>query len=127
MSNPYYSVAFNAIVDTLIRSASFNNEFPAIEAGFDAVATKVNASLKAPDGEVLANLPALALRASKSLAFDASGNPIATVAATSEEMAAAVAAAITASDAAIAAAASAATVAGATNALQLLQLELGII
>lgn len=127
MSNPYYSVAFNALVDTLIRSSSYNNEFAAIEAGFDAVGTKINASLKAPDGEVLANLPALALRASKSLAFDASGNPIAAVAATSEEMAAAVVAAITAGDAATAAAASAATVAGATNTLQLVQLQLGII
>lgn len=127
MSNDYYTKNFEAVPDTLVRSQPTNAEFDAIELAFDRVQTKTRAALKAPDGEAPANLPAASARASKSLAFDASGNPIAVTAATSEEMDAAVAAAVTATTKAAEAAASAATVTGAVNALHMLQLSSGIL
>lgn len=127
MSNTYYTKTFNAIPDTLVRSAAANAEFLAVQVGFDRAQVKLLASLRGPDGDSLTALPAVADRANKSLVFDASGNPAVTVAASSAEMAAAVVAAADANDSAIAAASSAATIAGATNALHILQLSSGIL
>lgn len=127
MSNTYYTKALNAVPDTLIRASAVNNEYAALELAFDRAEVKLLASLRGPDGDSLAAMPTVAERANKSLVFDALGNPIATVSASSAEMAAAVVAADSAADSAIAAAASAATVAGSTNALHLLQLNAGIL
>lgn len=127
MSNSFYNTGFTAVPDTLVRSQAANSEFAAVGLGFDRVQTKTNAALRAPDGEAPTTIPAAASRASKSLAFDSSGNPIAVVAATSSEMAAAVAAATTATTKAAEAAADAATVAGSANALHMLQLANGIL
>ena len=127
MSNDFYNSSFTAIPDTLVRSNQANAEFAGVGLGFDRVQVKTRAALRAPDGEAPATLPAVAARASKSLAFDSSGNPIAVTAATSEEMDAAVAAAVTATTKAAEASASAATVSGAVNALHMLQLANGII
>lgn len=126
MTNAFYNDNLSAVPETLIRSAKANAEFAAVETGFDRVQVKTLASLRAPDGETTTDLPVAATRAGKSLAFDASGNPIAVVAATSAEMAAAVAAAASASADAASAAADAATVAGAVSTLNLLQLLNGI-
>lgn len=128
MSNTYYTKTFNALPDTLIRSAAANSEYLAVEVGFDRAQVKLLAALRAPDGETMQALPSAASRANKSLVFDSTGLiPQVTVAASSAEMAAAVAAASAANASAIAAAASAATVAGSTNALHLLQLNAGIL
>jgi len=127
MTNAFYNKTFNALPDTLIRSASANAEFTAIANGFDSAEAEIAASVRAPTGETLTKLPALALRANKSLVFDAAGNPQVTVAASSAEMAAAVAAASAASASASAAAISAGTVAGMANAIYLLQLQAGIL
>ena len=126
MSNDFYNSAYGAVPDTLIRSNAANAEFASVGLGFTRVQTKTRAAIKAPDGEAPTTLPAAAARASKSLAFDASGNPIVVTAATSEEMSAAVAAAVTATTKAAEATAAAATVSGAVNALHMLQLQAGI-
>ena len=93
MSNTYYTKTFNAIPDTLVRSAAANNEYLAVEVGFDRAQVKLLASLRGPDGDSLTALPAVTDRANKALVFDASGNPQVTVSASSAEMTAAVAAA----------------------------------
>jgi hypothetical protein len=64
---------------------------------------ELDAALRAPNGEVLGAIPASSLRADKTLSFDSSGNPIAIVIASQEEMDAAVQAAADAEAAAIAA------------------------
>jgi hypothetical protein len=127
VSNTYYTKTFNAIPDTLVRSAAANNEYLAVEVGFDRAQVKLLAALRAPDGDTLGTLPILADRANKALVFDASGNPAVTVSASSAEMAAAVAAAAAASASAAQAAIDAATLAGSTNALHMLQLQAGIL
>lgn len=125
--NDYYTKTFNAIPDTLVRSAAANDEYLSVELGFDRAQVKLRAALRAPDGDNLTALPNVATRANKSLVFDASGNPQVTVVASSAEMTAAVAAASAANASAIAAAASAASVSGATNTIYLLQLNAGIL
>lgn len=127
MSNTYYTKTFNALPDTLIRATPVNNEYAAIETGFDRAQVKLLASLRGPDGDTMTALPSVSSRANKSLVFDAAGNPQVTVAASSAEMAAAVAAATAAATSASEAAASAGTVTGSVNALHFLQLNAGIL
>ena len=123
----FYTNTLNATPDTLIRSADANSQFGLVEAGFNSVETKTNAAIKAPDGESLIALPSAAVRANKSLVFDATGAPGAATAATSDEMLAAVAAAEAAALDAAAAAASAASVAGSANSISYLLVMNGII
>jgi hypothetical protein len=127
MANRFYDNTFVAIPSTVIRSQGDITQFESVEAGLDAVQIELDAALRAPNGEVIGRIPALADRASKSLAFDPSGNPIAVISATSAEMEGAVIAAQAAEDAAAEASADAASLAGSAALINLHLLNIGII
>lgn len=126
MSNPYYTWTFDVVPGSSNRSKPVENEFAAIGTAFDGVYAVLQASLRAPTGEVLGLLPNKASRASKSAAFDANGDLIAVIGATSEEMSAAITAATTATTKASEAAASAASVANSSSYIQQLMLAQGV-
>ena len=125
--NVFYQWLFDVLPGTTARSRPVESEFQAVSTGFDRVQVKTDAAVRAPDGEVMAPLPSAALRANKGAFFDGGGNIIATETASSAQMIAAIAAATVAITKANEAAASAAMVTGAVNALQMLQLESGIL
>lgn len=127
MSNPFFTWTFDVAPGSTNRSRPVENEFAAIGTGFNGVYAVLQASLRAPTGEVLALLPNKADRANKSAAYDSNGNPIAVVAATSEEMTAAVAAAVGINADRVAAEAAAATVANSSSYIQQLMLVQGVI
>lgn len=127
MSNVFFNWSFDVTPGSSNRSRPVENEFAAIGTGFDLVQSWLNATLRAPTGEVVALLPNKDARKSKSLAFDANGDPTAVIAATSAEMAAAVAAAVTVAEDAADATAAAATVANSTSYIQQLMLAQGVL
>jgi len=127
MSNPFYTWTFDVVPGSANRSKPVENEFAAVGTAFDGVYAVLQCSLRAPTGDALALLPNKASRSSKSLAFDANGDPIAVVAATSEEMSAAITAATTATTKASEAAASAASVANSSSYIQQLMLVQGVL
>lgn len=127
MTNRFYNNSINLTPFTKARASDVEQDLSAASVGFDLVQTELNAALRAPDGEVLGAVPAAASRASKTLAFDASGNPVAVVAANSTEMAAAVQAAIDAEAAAVSAEADAASVAASVNLISYLQVQAGVL
>ena len=100
MSNTFYTWTFDVAPGSTNYSRPVENEFAAIQTGFDKVAGVFSRVALAPEGESMAALPALADRRNKAAVWDANGNWAATVSATSDEMAAAVVAATTASAAA---------------------------
>lgn len=106
-TNPFFDWASDATrrlqPGKLVRDDELNSALDAVTDGFDAVDVVQDRSLRAPAGETLNDLPTSANRASKALAFDANGQPIASSIATSGEMDAAVQAAIDAQAAADAA------------------------
>lgn len=115
--NRFFNNILNLVARTKARAGAVEQDFDGIGAGFDLAQVELNAALRAPDGETVARLPSAAVRANKSLVFDATGAPVPTIAATSAEMTAAIAAAADANVAAAAAAAAAATALGTQNAL----------
>lgn len=125
--NVFYNASFDVVPGSSNRSVPVEGEFALIAVGFDAVAAMLARSMLVPSNETIGALPALADRRNKSLAFDADGNPIATVQATSAEMTAAIAAAASASADAATAAAAAASVAQLNNYIQQVMLAQGVI
>lgn len=130
MSNTYFdhraSIA-RLVRRSMAKSSDVNALLDAVSAGFDAAETADQRAMRAPSGEVMADLPAASARANQSLVFDADGNPAVSTIATTSEMIAAVAAATVAFDSAAAAAADAASLASAVNALHLMQLQTGVV
>lgn len=125
--NPFFNWSFDVAPGSANRSRPVENEFAAIGVGFDQVAAYFARAPLVPIGETLGALPALTARRNKTFAFDANGNPIATTAANSAEMQAAVDAAVQAQASASEAVAAAATVAGASSYIQQLMLAQGVI
>jgi hypothetical protein len=82
MSDRFLPSIIQFIQGTLAKSAEVNTGFSQVQAGFDAATLEHNTALRIPATESandLARLPAAAARASKWIAFDAAGNPIATM------------------------------------------------
>ncbi len=125
--NQFFNWTFDVAPGSSVRSRPVEQEFAAIGTGFDQVAVYFQRTMLAPTGETIAALPAKDARKNKSLVFDANGDPIAAVAATSEEMTAAVAAATICQTAAAEATAAAATVASLNSYIQQLMLAQGVV
>lgn len=127
MSNPFFTWSFDVTPGNTARSRPVENEFAAIGTGFAGVWAHIQRGLFAPTGETLAALPNRATRAGKTLGFNSSGDPVATLSATSDEMAAAIVAAAGAATAATTATEAAATVTNSTSYIQQLMLAQGVL
>jgi cell division septation protein DedD len=82
MNNRFLTAVITFIQGTLAKSADVNTAFSEVGAGFDAVQDEMNVALRGPATEKatnMARLPAAGARASKWVAFDATGAPIATM------------------------------------------------
>ena len=73
MSSRLYTNTLVAVPTTLIRSVVVIAQLSAAETALEQAARELDASMRAPDGEVLGRLPAAALRANKASIFDATG------------------------------------------------------
>lgn len=124
--NIFYTAGFDVAPGSSNRSRPVEVEFAAIATGFDLVEGMFARALLVPSGETIGPLPVLADRRNKSFAFDADGNPIATIQATSSEMTAAIAAAASASASAATASAAAASVAALNSYVQQLMVVQGV-
>lgn len=72
-----YSRLYDFLAGATVRSQEFDDEFNAIQSGFSAVETRLQAAIHTPENTTQ-TLPVAATRANKLLAFDGSGNAVAT-------------------------------------------------
>jgi hypothetical protein len=127
--NPFFffpASLFRFQVRTKAKAEDVNARLDEVSLGFDGVDASFKRAALAPVGETLADLPSLASRRNKTVVWDADGNFVGTVGATSAEMQAAITAAGTAQTKATEAAASAASVANSANYIQQLMLAQGV-
>lgn len=73
----YYTRLYDFLAGATVRSQEFDDEFNAIQSGFSAVETRLQAAIQTPENTTQ-TLPAAASRINKILSFDASGNAVAT-------------------------------------------------
>ena len=69
----YYTRRYDFLAGATVRSQEFDDEFNAIQSGFSAVETRLQAAIQTPENTTQ-TLPAAASRINKILSFDASGN-----------------------------------------------------
>lgn len=76
VTNDYYTQQFQGQAGQTARAEEVTSEFNSVQGGFDDAQVDIVRSIKAPEGETLADLPAALTRANKWLRFDANGQPI---------------------------------------------------
>lgn len=126
MSNPFFTRTFDVAPGSTNRSQPVENEFAAINTGFNSVYAYLLRGVFAPSGETLAPLQARATRKNKVFQWDNNGDPGTATFASSEQMDAAVAAANAAAASEAIATAAANSVANANSYIQQLMLAQGV-